>query len=182
MIYPVLTLYINMYLIDHQEIPSELSYSELHFWSPFIQSSGVPSLPTAFSWLTGAGIYAGRLTFGNQGEGDEVAGNAQLFPLGEAPISIASTEFHFIVLFETKVIAICNLNHAVVYEQDIHLGRDEKVLGMTCDVSTNTFWVYTSLVLYEVLVRSEDRDVWKLFLKRQAFDQALSFAKVRLSF
>lgn len=156
-----------------------MSYSELQFWSPFIQSSGIPSLPTAFSWLTGAGIYAGKLTFGNQAEGDEIAGNAQLFPLSEPPLSIANTEFHFIVLCKTKVIAICNLNHVVVYEQEILLEKGECVLGMTCDASTNTFWVWTSLVLYEVLVRGEDRDVWKLFLKRQSFDQALSYAKVR---
>lgn len=171
---------------DYQEIPSQLSYTELHFWSPFLQSNGIPSLPTTFCWLTAAGIYAGRLSFGNQSIGDSVARNAQLFPYpgfagdNEPAISIASTEFHYLVLFPRRIVAICSLNHDIVYDHDIELVSGEQVLGMTVDVVANTIWLFTTVALYEILVRDEDRDVWMIYLKKQLFDDALTYAKVFL--
>lgn len=43
-----------------------------------------------------------------------------------------------------------------------------------------TFWFYTDQALYEIVVKDEDRDVWKAKLDKGSFDIALKYAKVSL--
>ncbi len=54
---------------------------------------------------------------------------------------------------------------------------DEKALGMTADTLYKTFWVHTDKALYEIVSRTEDRDVWRAKLDKQQFDDALRYAK-----
>jgi len=54
----------------------------------------------------------------------------------------------------------------------------EEVLGMTVDTTKNTFWIYTQLSLFELVVTKEDRDVWTLYLEKKQYDMALQYAKV----
>lgn len=83
--------------IGFQELPGELPYSKLHFFSRFheLQQQGVAQ---TFAWLTGMkrresrvmysmliltlflgpGIYHGDLVFGSQEVGDSVIDNVQL--------------------------------------------------------------------------------------------------------
>jgi len=49
---------------------------------------------------------------------------------------------------------------------------------MTVDTVKNTFWIYTDLSIFELIITREDRDVWRLYLDRQAFDTALQYCKV----
>lgn len=84
-----------------------------------------------FAWLTEPGIYFGRLVFGNQGPSDSVADNAQLLPYpdangsssaeSEAPVSIAMTEFHFIMLYRDRVKAVGTMTQDLVYQEEIPL-------------------------------------------------------------
>jgi hypothetical protein len=57
----------------------------------------------------------------------------------------------------------------------------EDVMGMTVDTTKNTFWVYTQLSLFELVVTKEDRDVWTLYLEKKQYDMALQYAKVRFT-
>ncbi|KAJ1570148.1 hypothetical protein HK096_001163, partial [Nowakowskiella sp. JEL0078] len=182
----------------YDEIPGHLINGELHFWSPFLE--GVyPSIPKDFAWLTEPGIYYGRLSFGNQNAGDNVVDNAQLLPYppmkqsnsngitiensqfndttNEVPLSIALTQFHFVLLYADRVKGVNALSGEVVYEEQIPLKPGEKVVGMTSDAVQHTHWVYTTETLFELLVTEEDRDMWKLYLDRKSFDAALTFAK-----
>jgi hypothetical protein len=109
-----------------------LSYSELHFYSQFkdLQQRGVAQ---SFAWLTVPGIYHGSLVFGSQNPGEHVIDNAQLlqYPTNPAesdepqldfvPLSIAMTEFHFILMYKDRLRAICHLNDEIVYEEMINL-------------------------------------------------------------
>lgn len=52
------------------------------------------------------------------------------------------------------------------------------MLGLSVDVLRKTYWVYTTFSLYEVLVENEDRDVWKMYLEKKSFEDALMYAKV----
>ncbi|KAJ3194065.1 hypothetical protein HK101_003570 [Irineochytrium annulatum] len=173
-----------------QEIPrGDLTSSELRVWSPY-QEDGYPSKPTKFAWLTGSGIYTGALSFGSQGVGDTIIESAVLLPYpmsvtspdsaAEIPTFIALSEFHFILLFKDRVKAVCELNSELVYEEEIPLypkSHGEFVIGMTTDVLKGTLWVFTNMVLYELLITEEDRDVWKLYLKKSNFDSAMTYAK-----
>ncbi|KAI7880339.1 hypothetical protein K492DRAFT_76552 [Lichtheimia hyalospora FSU 10163] len=172
-----------------QELPGELPYSELHFFSRFheLQQQGVAQ---TFAWLTGPGIYHGDLVFGSQGVGDSVIDNVQLlqYPatpsedetgklVTEIPISVALTEFHFILLYKDRVRAVCQLNDQIVYEEHIPINDGEIMLGMAVDDIKRTFWIYTTQTIYELSIDNEERDVWKLYLEKGQYDTALQYCK-----
>ncbi|KAI8078651.1 Pep3/Vps18/deep orange family-domain-containing protein [Halteromyces radiatus] len=172
-----------------QELPGELPYSEVHFFSRFheIQQQGVAQ---TFAWLTSPGIYHGDLIFGSQNVGDSVIDNVQLvqYPsvqsddeagqlVMEFPISVALTEFHFILLYKDRMRAICQLNDQIVYEEMLPLNYGENVIGMAVDDTKKTFWVYTSLSMYELVIKNEERDVWKLYLEKKQYNMALQYCK-----
>lgn len=59
---------------------------------------------------------------------------------------------------------------------------DEKALGLNSDPSDKTHWLYTSQAIFELVVSEEDRDVWRIMLKREEYEPSLKFAKVSLFF
>ncbi|KAL7316431.1 tethering complex subunit [Mucor circinelloides] len=173
----------------YQELPGELPHSELHFFSRFheLQQQGIAE---SFAWLTGPGIYHGALVYGSQNVGDSVVDDVQLlqYPatpsdddsgklVTEIPISVALTEFHFVLLYKDRVRAICQLNDQIVYEEMIPMGHDETVINMTVDDIKKTFWVYTTLAMYELTINNEERDVWKLYLEKKRYNSALRYCK-----
>lgn len=46
------------------------------------------------------------------------------------------------------------------------------------DASNSTYWLYTDSRLFELLLKDEDRDVWKVYLAKDSYDLALKYAKV----
>jgi len=50
------------------------------------------------------------------------------------------------------------------------------------DFVKDSYWVFSTHSLYEILITDEDRNVWKLYLKQKMFDTALSYTKVCCSF
>jgi len=54
--------------------------------------------------------------------------------------------------------------------------------GLVSDDQNDTFWVYTNQALYEIVVKDEDRDVWKARLEAGEFEDALKYAKVRYAY
>ncbi|KAJ3158697.1 hypothetical protein HDU86_002662 [Geranomyces michiganensis] len=175
---------------NFQEIPGDVTRSELQFWSQFVQATGYPSVPKAFTWLTSAGLFCGDLTFGNQFLGDSVVNNAQLLPYPRSvdtpvqdpsamvlPISVNITEFHYLLLYENAIKALNILTNEVDYDETIPLEFGEFVLGLFVDRVKCTYWVATNLALYELIITDEDRDVWRIYLERKSFDAALAHAK-----
>ncbi|KAJ3009224.1 hypothetical protein HKX48_008089 [Thoreauomyces humboldtii] len=184
---------------NFQEMPGSLGRSELQFWSPFVQATGYPSVPKTFTWLTAAGLYCGDLTFGNQTSGDSVINNAQLVPYPrtveasspgtaaetpyatiDIPLAVNVTEFHYLMLFESSIKALSILTSDIIYEENIPLEFGEFVIGLFVDRIKSTYWVSTNLALYELIITEEDRNVWRIYLDRKAYDAALSHAKERL--
>ncbi|KAG9067424.1 hypothetical protein KI688_012207 [Linnemannia hyalina] len=171
------------------ELPGDLPYSQLHFFSPFqdLQYQGVAK---TFAWLTGPGVYHGNLVFGSQNAGDSVIDTPQLLPypatrleldassaVSEIPIAIALTEFHFILLYKERVRAVNQLNDQIVFDELIPLKAGEEVIGMSVDTTKNTFWIYTGWSMFELVITKEDRDVWTLYLEKKQYDLALQYTK-----
>lgn len=114
----------------------------------------------------------------------------------DIPLSIGLTEFHFILLYHDRVVAVGNLNEQVTYEEllplvcpphEFVMGKSdcvsiqkpgEVVRGFTVDNVRKTYWVYTDSSLFELVVSNEDRDVWKVYLEKGMPDVALQYAKV----
>ncbi|RUP49144.1 Pep3/Vps18/deep orange family-domain-containing protein [Jimgerdemannia flammicorona] len=170
-----------------QELPGDLTHSELHFFSKY-QDLHQRGVAQTFAWLTGPGIYHGNLVFGS---GDSVIDSTHLLPypatasdtdpsavvVSEVPLSIALTEFHFVLLYKDRVRAINQLNDQIVYEEMIPLAAGKEVRRLTIDSVKNTFWIYTNSSIHELLVTREDRDVWRLYLDGKHYDTALQYCK-----
>ncbi|TPX64225.1 hypothetical protein SpCBS45565_g06048 [Spizellomyces sp. 'palustris'] len=181
---------------NFQEMPGDLVRTELQFWSQYLKETGFPSVPKTFAWLTGAGLYCGDLVFGNQSVGDSVINNAQLLPYprpsnrqeiespseslylpGDVPISINITKFHYLLLYESSIKAVNVLTSEVDYEEQIPLEFGELVFGISVDPVKSTYWIFTNLALYELIITEEDRYIWRIYLNKKSFDAALSYAK-----
>ncbi|EPQ27167.1 uncharacterized protein PFL1_05448 [Pseudozyma flocculosa PF-1] len=111
------------------------------------------------------------------GNGNGAGAGAGQQTVAEIPLSIALTEFHFVLLYQDRVMAISSLDDQVIFEEALPLRPDERVIGTAVDVAKRTFWVYTDASIFELVVRDESRDVWRIYLERGSFDAALRYAK-----
>ncbi|KAK1228615.1 tethering complex subunit [Marasmius sp. AFHP31] len=159
------------------ELPGTNTYSELHYYTP--NADQASSLPKALAWMTGPGIYHGKLNFSSNS--DDLIDSADVLPYpapaSEFPISVALTEFHYVLLYKDRIVGVCSLDDKTVYEEPLPLKRDEEVRGITADPVRKTYWVYTDQSIFELLVANEDRDVWKIYLSMKQFDVALQYSK-----
>ncbi|KAG8219704.1 Pep3/Vps18/deep orange family-domain-containing protein [Butyriboletus roseoflavus] len=169
------------------ELPGDLQYSELHFFTP--NSDQALSLPKTLAWMTAPGIYHGTLNF--DPNSDDHVDSTQLLPYPpldspeslalqphpQVPISILLTEFHFILLYRDRIVGLCTLNGKQTYEDVIPLRPNETVKGLAADPVRKTYWVYTDQSIFELVIGNESRDVWQIYLAQGDFDIALRYAK-----
>ncbi|KAH8160962.1 hypothetical protein CIB48_g7283 [Xylaria polymorpha] len=146
----------------------------------------------AFAWLSAQGIYHGKLltSSGSNDLGNKVYAEAKMLPRSQILSADASgrrksssefidaavlTQWHIISLVGGRIIAANRLTGSIVYDQII-LEPGQKALGLYIDQQKNTFWLFTSQDIFEIVVRDEDRDIWQIMLQRQQFDTALQYA------
>ncbi|KAF6767215.1 Clathrin, heavy chain/VPS, 7-fold repeat [Kalmanozyma brasiliensis GHG001] len=98
-------------------------------------------------------------------------------PITKIPLSIALTEFHFVLLYQDRVMAISSLDDQVIFEEALPLKANERVIGTAVDAAKRTYWIYTDASIFELVLRDEDRHVWRVHLDRGSFDMALKYAK-----
>ncbi|PWZ03605.1 hypothetical protein BCV70DRAFT_170440 [Testicularia cyperi] len=189
------------------ELPGDLPYSELHTWTPAnVTSASALAWLTGPGVYHGLLSYTGDCGVGDSviesanllpypaiaigsdgrrhsrmldrdstanGNGNDDGHSA----ITEIPLSIALTEFHFVLLYHDRVMAISTLSDSLIFEEALPLRPKERVLGTAVDASKRTFWVYTDASIFELVVSDEDRDVWRVHLERGSFDTALRYAK-----
>ncbi|KAI1816034.1 vacuolar protein sorting protein-like protein DigA [Poronia punctata] len=146
----------------------------------------------AFAWLSAQGIYHGRLLTSSTSNdlGNRVYSEAKMLPKSQILASDASgrrkggadtidaavlTQWHIVVLVGDRIIAANRLTGSIVYDQVI-LEQGQKALGLYVDQQKNTFWLFTSQDIFEIVVTDEDRDIWQIMMQRQQFDLALRYA------
>ncbi|MBW0462821.1 hypothetical protein O181_002536 [Austropuccinia psidii MF-1] len=181
------------------ELPTPDHNSELYVFNPIksTNSSLDPSTPSIISWLTGAGIYCGEILYGSQQAGDEVIVSSQLITYPSSsqsinnsssinlhhqnssethstvPISFVPTEFHFVLLYDDRITITCRLDNQVVHEEILDLRPDEHMIAITLDSINQTYWLYSDQSIFELVIKDESRNIWKVYLQRQDFDEAL---------
>ncbi|XHG00353.1 hypothetical protein AWENTII_003814 [Aspergillus wentii] len=144
-----------------------------------------------FAWLSSHGVYHGPLPYDgvkmDQPFGDSKMLPRSLFPATESarggrkmiqdPITAMTlSPWHILTLVEGRVVAVNRLNDEIVYDQAV-LEPGQSTLGLLTDSVQNTFWLFTGKEIYEIVAHDEDRDVWKVLLQRQQFDEALKYAR-----
>jgi len=194
------------------ELPGDLGYSELRFFSPYPRRFVVSE---TCAWMTGAGIYYGKLSFGSQDQpGDRVVDDGKLLAYPEypdlspppsslsssphrrshtltasssfsapsssssssTPVSLALTEFHFLLLMRNRLVAINRLSEEIVFEQVFDVNTYGELKGLVPDPHGEKMWVFSQRYVFEVDIWEESRDAWKLFLQQGDFSQALHYA------
>ncbi|KAJ5947718.1 hypothetical protein N7466_000733 [Penicillium verhagenii] len=164
--------------------PSKLTVSSSASGSGGYQADGYTE--KEFAWLSSHGIYHGQLGSGSPFE------NAKMLPRSKFPASesarggrkmiqdpitaMALSQWHVLALVEGRVVAVNRLNEEIVYEQAV-LEPRQSSLGLLTDLTQNTYWLFTSQEIYEVVANDEDRDVWKVLLREQKFEEALQYAR-----
>lgn len=146
--------------------------------------------PRTFAWLCAQGVYHGSLS-PKSVEGAPFQ-EAKVLPRDAIPpsktasgrkstiqdpiSSVALTQFHVLNLVNGRVVAFNQLDGSLVYDQAV-VEPGTTTLGLCADAKKNTYWLFTQRDIFEVVVNDESRDVWKIMLKTQQFDQASRYAK-----
>ncbi|KAF3926009.1 hypothetical protein ABW20_dc0107859 [Dactylellina cionopaga] len=136
-----------------------------------------------YAWSHGAGLSFGRLFSApiTSELGDLVFRESKRLPLTALPhggkdiTSVALTHYHILVMCKGVLYAINRFDESIVF-QDVIGGDDSKILGIRADPKCNTFWIFTNDTIFEVVLKDENRDVWKIMLKQNLFDAAMRFA------
>ncbi|BGP21553.1 tethering complex subunit [Rhodotorula toruloides] len=179
------------------ELPGEPPTSELHFFAPSRTNrdgavTGL-ALPKSMAWMTGPGIYHGQLVFPSSSSsdlhpGDGIIDSASLIPYPSSsdaheepdqPISMALTEWHFVLLYGDRVCAVDLLTDKVVYNEPLDLPPTSRPIRLSTDPLRKTCWMHTDSAIYELVIRDEDRDVWRVYLARGNWEAAKRVAKTQ---
>ena len=148
-------------------------------------------LEKEFAWLSAQGVYHGQLPHAAD-KTHEPFEESRLLPRSKFPASMSArggkkmiqdpimamtlSPWHILTLVEGKVVAVNRLNDEIVYEQAV-LDQGHSALGLLTDSMQKTFWLFTAQEIYEIAIQDEDRDLWKVFLQREMFDEAFKYAR-----
>lgn len=121
------------------ELPGDTRHSELHYYTSNPEQA--LSLPRSLAWMTGKqnltivvrrsnhsiapGIYHGNLNF--ESVTDDFIDAADVLPYSisgnaaEVPVSIALTDFHYVILYKNRISGVCHLNDKLTYEEPLPL-------------------------------------------------------------
>lgn len=156
-------------------------------------NAGEATSDRAYAWLTSQGVFHGRL-LGSPADGhlgSRVLAESRMLPraqitapeasgrrrpAAETIDAIALTQWHIVSLVGSRIVATNRLSGEIVSEHDV-LDPAQRTIGLSADLKANTLWLFTSEEIYEIVVRDEDRDVWKIMVQTQQFDAALRHAR-----
>ena len=144
------------------------------------------NLAKEFVWLSSQGIYHGNLASESPFDHARVLPRSK-FPATESarggkkliqdPITAMTlSQWHILALVEGRVVAVNRLSEEIVYEQTV-LEPRQSALGLLTDLTQNTYWLFTSQEIFEIVANDEDRDVWRVLLREQKFDEALQYTR-----
>lgn len=147
-----------------------------------------------FAWLTSQGVLHGKLLTSPDFSdlGSKVFSETKMLPRSQIPpshttggrprlihdpvTSMILSQWHILQLVEGRIVAINRLDDTVVLDQVV-LEPGRNALGLVADVKKNTFWLFTTQEIFEIVVTEESRDIWKIMLKSQHFEAASQYAK-----
>ncbi|PYI15316.1 hypothetical protein BO99DRAFT_342882 [Aspergillus violaceofuscus CBS 115571] len=144
-----------------------------------------------FAWLSSQGVFHGQLPYTSEKLSKPFESASMLprsvFPASESarggkkliqdPITaVTLSQWHIFALVEGRIVAVNRMSEEIVFDEAV-LEPGQSALGLLTDATQHTYWLFTSREIYEIAVENEDRDVWKVYLQKQLFDQALQYAR-----
>ncbi len=171
--------------------PSALVVSPDPPQTPSLESENIDRI---YAWLSAQGVLHGKLqtTTTSASLGSTVFNQSKLISRStispsdnangrkratQEPIAgIALSQWHALCLVEGRIVALQRLDERVVYDQVV-LETGESALCLLADQKKNTYWLFTTQEIFEIVVTDEDRDVWRIMLKEGQFGLASQYAK-----
>ncbi|CAI9105315.1 OLC1v1004212C1 [Oldenlandia corymbosa var. corymbosa] len=168
--------------VHFMELPGEIPNSELHF---YIKQKRA----LHFALLSGAGIYHGGLNVGAQHRSPDVDQSfvenkallaySKLGEGGEAvkPSSMAMSKYHFLLLSGNKVIVVNRVSELLVEELYFDQVTDtvsKSIIGLCSDSSAGMFYAYDQNSIFQISVKDEGRDMWKVYSDLKDYAEALA--------
>ncbi|KAJ4324112.1 tethering complex subunit [Neodidymelliopsis sp. IMI 364377] len=147
-----------------------------------------------FGWLTSQGVLHGKLYLSQDTPdlGAKVLADSKLLPRSQIPASQTASgrtrrthdavssmilsQWHVLQLVEGRIVVINRLDDTVVFDQVV-LEPGQSALSLVADIKSNTYWLFTTREIFEIVITDEARDVWKIMLRSQQFEAASQFAK-----
>ncbi|KAG0626001.1 hypothetical protein M758_2G095100 [Ceratodon purpureus] len=161
------------------ELPSDNSNSELQFY-------GKRQRAERFAWLAGPGIYHGHLNFGTIQSLDAESNVEQKWLLDYSKLmdgpgtprrlSLALSEFHFLVLMNNMLKVVNRVSQKVVEEQRFDTRSDlgsPTIMGLCTDVGAGAYYAFNEISIFEITVQDEGRDMWQVYLDLKEYTAAL---------
>ncbi|KAL9601709.1 MAG: hypothetical protein Q9219_002320 [cf. Caloplaca sp. 3 TL-2023] len=148
----------------------------------------------SYAWLSAQGILYGKLRTNEPSSttSPNIFSNSKMLQRHKIPASEKSssrkrsaldpiagvllTQWHVLSFVEGRIVAARRLDEKIIYDQVV-LEPTDTLLCLASDQKKNTFWLFTTQEIYEIVVTDEDRDVWKVMLAAQKFDQASQYAR-----
>jgi len=149
----------------------------------------------AYAWLSAQGIFHGKLITSAADPavlGRQLFRDSKLLPQTRLPpiqtaggrnkthqppiSSVLLTQFHILALVEGRITGINRLDESIVYKQQV-LDTGQTSLGLFADHQKNTYWLFTSSEIFEIVVTDEARDVWRILLQHGQYEAAQRYAK-----
>ncbi len=177
-------------------VPSNLAVSPAASEIPS-STSHVQNDERAYGWLNSEGVYSGKLITTSSDPatlGRQVFRESKLLPPGKwspeqppggsksrvrqqaAIHAMLLTQFHILTLSSGRLAAVNRLNESLVYSQQV-LEVGQTSLGLFADQQKNTYWLFTSQEIFEVVVTDEARDVWRILLDKGQYELAQRYAQ-----
>lgn len=163
------------------EIPSSTASSSA---LRFIYETPACTYPRFYGWLNSAGLTFGEIDA--TAETPEILvpwpGTASkiAFPTDNIapPLACELTDYHILFLYAGRLVAVSRLTHAIVHEENFELyGAAKPLLGLVRDQRAGITYLFSRKLILKVLVRDEQRNVWRQHLDRDEFALAKKAAR-----
>lgn len=90
--------------------------------------------------------------------------------------SIMITEYHLIYLNDNHLTIVNKINYEIIFDVNLPLVvPNESYQGLSSD--NNTYWIYTNYNIYELVINNESKNIWKLYLEKNEFEEAKKYTK-----
>ena len=160
------------------ELPGKIERSQL-----CVLRARAASTPQSFAWMTGTGVYCGRIDVSCASGPHSVTADTKLIQYQrdaderrDTPLSLVMTEFHILVLFADRLKVTCSLNEQLVYN-DLFTDRFGSLLGLCRDPVKETIWAFTAKAVFKYRVVKESRNVWQIYLDQNQFSLAKQYCQ-----
>lgn len=154
-----------------------------------------PDFEQAYAYLSAQGILHGTLlnsAADNTLLGRQTFRESKLLPQSELPpthtsggraraqqppiSSVLLTQHHILALIDGRITALNRLDESVVFNSQV-LEPGTSNLGLFADHQKNTYWLFTSNEIFEIVVTDEARDLWRILLEQSNYEAAQRYAK-----